>query len=157
MQITLVPEAKLGIAIFNNLHETKANIALTNALLDRILGLKPKDWNAYYQGLDNAEAEAKAKAKAARDRDRKPNSKPLATLESHTGTYGHPAYGTGKVKLDDGKLVWEWSSFRVPLEHWDGETFRATAGYFEDELFEFTAPKGEVLGLSQRGVPFEKK
>ena len=158
VQITLLPEERSGIALLNNLHGSKANIALTNTLLDGLLGLEPKKWTAYYRGLDEADAAAKAGAKAARDRARKPEEKPLATLEAHAGRYEHPAYGTGEVKVEAGKLVWEWSSFRVPLEHWQGERFRATEGFFEDQLFEFTADGGgAVLGLNQSGVPFGKK
>lgn len=157
VQITLLPEEGLGIALLNNLHETKANIALTNALIDHFLGLGPKDWTAYYRGVDDAEAKGKADAKAKRDRDRKPDEKPVAGLEAHAGEYEHPAYGTGKVKLDAGKLVWEWSSFRVPLEHWQGEKFRAASGFFADELFEFTATEAGASELNQRGVIFKKK
>ena len=97
-------------------------------------------------------------AKEKRDRDRKAAVPATAKLEAHLGEYEHPAYGAGKVKLEGGKLVWIWSSFRAPLEHWQAETFRATAGYFDDELFEFTADKeGAVLDLNQRGVVFKKK
>jgi len=157
VQITLLPEKNLGFAMLNNLHETKLNIALTNALIDRILGLEPKDWTAYYQALDKAEAEGKVTSKAKRDRARNADT-PHAELDAHVGEYEHPAYGVGKVKSDAGKLVWEWSSFRVPLEHWQGEQFRATAGYFDDEIFEFATGKdGAVLSLSQRGVAFLRK
>ena len=158
VQITLLPEENLGFAMLNNLHETKLNIALTNTLIDRMLGLEPKDWTAYYRGVDKDEAAEKLKAKQKRDRERKPNVAPIATLEAHVGEYEHPAYGTGKVKLNGGKLVWEWSSFRIPLEHWQGERFRATAGFFADELFEFTATEADGASeLNQRGVIFKKK
>lgn len=157
-QITLLPEENLGFAMLNNLHETKLNIALTNALIDRLLGSEPKDWTAHYQKVDEAERAEKTAAKEKRDRDRKATVPAIAKLEGHLGEYEHPAYGSGKVKLEGGKLVWIWSSFRAPLEHWQAETFRATAGYFDDELFEFTADKdGAVLDLNQRGVVFKKK
>ncbi len=158
VQITLLPEENLGFAMLNNLHESKLNIALTNILIDRMLGLDAKDWTAHYRAVDKAEADAKATAKAKRDRERKADAPPLAKLEAHAGEYEHPAYGTGRVKLDAGKLVWEWSSFRAPLEHWQKEQFRATAGYFDDDLFEFTTDTdGAVLELIQRGVIFTKK
>ena len=157
VQITLLPEEKLGIALFNNLHESKLNIALTNQLIDSILGLDPKDWTAYYQGVDKAEETEKKKAKEKRNRDRKSEVLVLASLDTHVGDYEHPAYGTGRVKRDGAKLVWEWSSFRVPLEHWEAEQFRATAGYFDDELFEFTVNAGAVATITQRGIIFTKK
>ena len=158
VQITLLPEEKLGFAMLNNLHESKLNIALTNTLIDRMLGLEPKDWSAYFRDVNKVEAQEKATAKAKRDRERKPDERPTATLEAHTGEYEHPAYGVGQVKLNAGKLAWEWSSFRVPLEHWQKEQFRATAGYFDDEIFEFTVDKdSSVIELNQRGVIFKKK
>lgn len=158
VQITLLPEEKLGFAMLNNLHESKLNIALTNSLIDRMLGLEAKDWTAYYRGVDKAEADEKATAKTKRNRDRKADEPPTATLEAHVGEYEHLAYGMGKVKLDADKLVWEWSSFRVPLEHWQKEQFRAASGYFDDEIFEFTADKdGAVTEINQRGVIFKKK
>lgn len=159
VQITLLPEEKLGIALFNNLHESKLNIALTNQLIDSILGLEPKDWTAYYQGVDKAEHAEKVKVKEKRNRDRKPEVLVLASLDAHVGDYEHPAYGTGRVKRDGAKLIWEWSSFRVPLEHWEAERFRATSGFFDDELFEFTvdADATAVVALAQRGIIFAKK
>ena len=158
VQITLLPEENLGFATLNNLHETKMNIALTNSLIDRLLGLEPKDWTAYYRGLDRAEADEKLKAKQNRDRARNPKLAPTASLDAHTGEYEHPAYGVGRVELDGGKLIWEWSSFRVPFEHWQSEQFRATSGFFDDEIFQFTADKdGAVTGLTQRGIEFRKK
>jgi len=158
VQITLLPEENLGFATLNNLHETKMNIALTNALIDRLLGLEPKDWTAYYRGLDRAEADEKLKAKQKRDRARNPKIAPTASLDAHTGEYEHPAYGVGRVKRDGGQLIWEWSSFRVPFEHWQADQFRATSGFFDDEIFQFQADKdGAVTGLTQRGIEFRKK
>ena len=158
VQITLLPEEKLGIALFNNLHESKLNIALTNQLIDTILGLEPKDWTAYYRGVDKAEDAEKMKAKVKRTRDRKPELTVQASPDAHVGDYEHPAYGTGRVKRDGANLIWEWSSFRVPLEHWEAERFRATSGFFDDELFEFTVDTdGAVQALTQRGIIFTKK
>ncbi len=43
---TLVPQARLGIVLLCNLHQTRMNIALSNALLGLLLKLPPRDWNA---------------------------------------------------------------------------------------------------------------
>jgi hypothetical protein len=43
--ITLVPRAQLGIVLLNNLHGSDMNLAVSNTLVDRILGLQPtRDW-----------------------------------------------------------------------------------------------------------------
>lgn len=157
VQITLLPKRGLGFALLNNLHETKANLALTNTLIDRYLGLSPKDWTAYYQKLDREESDMKKARIEKRNQARQAN-RPSVKLEAHVGEYSHPAYGRGTIKLDPGQLIWEWSAFRVPLEHWDGEQFRATGGYFDDELFEFQLDSDTgVKSLHQRGIVFDKK
>jgi len=42
--------------LLNNLHQTKMNIALGNALIDHLLKLPPKDWNAYFLKVERDEA-----------------------------------------------------------------------------------------------------
>ena len=64
-QITLVPDARLGIAVLNNLDKTMANAAITNTLVDRLLGLPGKDWHAHYQGVERAERDDKQAASTA--------------------------------------------------------------------------------------------
>src|SRR5205823_2422748 len=44
---TLVPEADFGLALLNNLDKTDMNLAVSNTLVDKILDLPAKDWNAY--------------------------------------------------------------------------------------------------------------
>jgi CubicO group peptidase (beta-lactamase class C family) len=45
--ITLVPRANLGIVILSNLQGTRMNLALSNSLVDLLLGFPHKDWNGY--------------------------------------------------------------------------------------------------------------
>src|SRR5262249_3132553 len=43
IQITLVPERDLGIAVLTNLHDTRMPMAVTNSLIDLYCDLKPKE------------------------------------------------------------------------------------------------------------------
>lgn len=156
-QITLLPERKLGIALLNNLHDTKMNIALTNAIIDRALGLPPRDWNEHYLGVERDERAAKRAEIEARDRARKPGTKPTLPLERYAGNYEDTAYGTGTVKVEGGRLVWEWSSFRCPLEHYQDDAFRVTDGYFADSLVEFAVNGGVATAARTMGVVFSRK
>lgn len=156
-QITFLPDEKLGIAVLNNLHETRMNQAVTNTLIDRYCELPPRDWNAFFHKVVADADAAKRAATAARDKARDPDRKASFSLERYAGEYAEPAYGTATVTFADGRLTLAWSSFRCPLEHFDGDTFRITAGYHSDRLVEFAAdPTRGVLALRFVGVVFRK-
>lgn len=156
-QITFLPDEKLGIAVLNNLHETRMNQAVTNTLIDRYCDLPPRDWNAFFHKVVADADAAKRAATAARDKARDPSRKASLPLERYAGEYAEPAYGTATVTVADGRLSLAWSSFRCPLEHFDGDTFRVTAGYHSDRLVEFAAdPVRGVLALRFVGVVFRK-
>ncbi|MGL6097719.1 MAG: serine hydrolase, partial [Fimbriiglobus sp.] len=156
-QITLLPDRGLGFALLNNLHDTKMNVAIGNALIDHALGLPPRDWNAYFQKLEADERAAKSAAQADRAKARKPDILPSYPLEKYVGEYDDRAYGTGRVTLAAGRLVWEWSSFVCPLEHWEADTFRVTAGYFENAQVRFAVDNGTVVGVRAMDVNFVRK
>lgn len=157
VQVTLLPNEEVGFALLNNLHETKMNIALGNALIDHMLGLEPKDWDGYFLKVEKDERAAKRAEIDRRNKARKPGTRPSVPLGRYAGEYRDAAYGTGKVSADGGKLIWEWSSFRCPLEHFQDDVFRVTEGYFEDQLVEFAGVNGRPSRLRTMGVEFERK
>lgn len=155
-QITLLPDEKLGIVLLNNLHETRMNQALTNTLIDRYCGLPARDWNAFFLKVVADADAAKVAALDARNKARDPAVKPTLGAAAYAGEYASPAYGKAKVTAADGKLKLAWSSFTCPLEHFQADTFRVTAGYFEDGLVEFAGTPGGVTALRFTGVVFKK-
>jgi CubicO group peptidase (beta-lactamase class C family) len=157
IQITLVPDKDLGFAVLTNLHDTRMSMALTNTLIDLYCDLKPKDWNAYYVKVEADAAAERKEALAARDKARDPNTKPSLSLADYAGDYTHPAYGTATVTHASGKLSASFSSFRYPLEHYERDRFRITAGFFEDELAIFTVKDGKVQALTLSGIEFKRK
>ncbi len=121
--LTLVPDAKLGIVLLNNLHDTQMNLAVSNQLVDLLLGLPRKDWNQFYrEQIRKGELAALAKLRE-REARRRPGAKPAHELTAYTGTYEDPAYGTATVSLENGVLVWRWSTFTNRLEHLHDDTF----------------------------------
>jgi CubicO group peptidase (beta-lactamase class C family) len=157
MQITLIPDKDLGFAVLTNLHDTRMPMALTNTLIDLYCDLKPKDWNAYFVKVEADVAEAKAAALAARDKARDPNAPPSLEVKEYAGKYEHAAYGSATVTHIGGKLAAKFSSFDYPLEHYEGDRFRITDGFFEDELAVFTVTDGKVTGLKLSGIEFARK
>jgi CubicO group peptidase (beta-lactamase class C family) len=159
--MTLVPEAKLGIALLNNLHQTQMNLAVSNSIIDKLLGLPYKDWNAHFQALEKEGEKAADAARKAALAKQHPKTKPSRELTAYTGTYEDPAYGTAKVSLEKDKLVWEWSTFRSTLKHFHYDTFLLTGEAIEDTVgltaAVFTLGEdGEVEGMRVVGRDFRK-
>jgi CubicO group peptidase (beta-lactamase class C family) len=157
VQLTLLPEKKFGLAILSNLHATRMNLAVTNRLVDLFLGGPVKDWNSYYLDLVKAEETARATALRDRDRWRDPAVKPSLPLSSYAGEYEHPAYGICQIKEESGRLVWEWSSFKEPLEPFRGDVFEIRNLILGDPLLDFQGSSKGVTGLKVLEVEFKKK
>lgn len=157
VQVTLLPKRNFGFALLNNLHKTKMNIALSNTIIDLWLNLPKKDWNAYYQKIDEEEAKEAAKKRQERDTARQANTQPSVPLANYLGDYTDPAYGPGKIIWKDDHFEWHWSSFVLPLEHWQHDEFRVTSGYFADDIIKIDVKNGSVNGLALREMRFQKK
>jgi len=154
----MVPKERVGVALFNNLHQTKMNLAVAHALLDRLMGDPPaRDWDAYYLKLEATERADKAAAEAARDAARDPAAKPSAALERYAGSYEHPAYGPAAVTLVGGALHWKWSGFTGALTPYEGDTFRVSDGPLTGRLVEFRNRTGTPDALRAVGAVFERK
>ena len=125
VQITLVPKEKIGIVILANLHFTRMDLALSNSLVDILLGLPRRDWNALLGEAVRKDAAAAADKARVREASRKRDTTPSRELAAYAGAYEHPAYGTVRVTLENGALVWTWNRFRTPLEHYQDDEFTA--------------------------------
>lgn len=155
---TLAPQAKLGIGILVNLHRTRMNLALSNTLVDRLLNLPTRDWNDYYRGLVKAEEEAEQAALKQRQAQRRPDTKPTLPLESYAGSYEDSAYGSARIVVDNGKLRWEWSTFRLPLEHFHYDAFTAEHEAMGRLEVNFTLnARGAVAAMNCLEREFKKK
>jgi len=121
--ITLIPKAKIGIVLLNNLDHTQMNLAVSNTLVDLSLGLPKKDWNVYIgEQVKREEATAHTRF-LEREKLRKPDSKPSLPLLAYPGTYEDAAYGSAVIMLRDDSLFWKWSTFDCALSHFADDTF----------------------------------
>jgi CubicO group peptidase (beta-lactamase class C family) len=155
--LTLLPRDGFALALLSNRHQTRMNLALSNALVDRLLGLPPRDWNAHFQALVRKEDEAKQEARRRREQGRRPDVGPSRPLAEYAGVYEHLAYGPARVRLDGGRLRWEWSGFRDGLGHYAGDTFAVDDEDLDDPLVEFKVEKDRVKGLTFLNLWFSKK
>jgi hypothetical protein len=157
--LTLVPKARMAVVVLCNLGSTEFPAALSRSLLDRMMELKPKDWNAIYS------AESKRAASSTRLKPKRhPGTKPSRDLESYTGTYDHPGYGQATVTRKNGSLSLQWSSFDLRLEHFHYETFltqtndaRERSRIGGEPVVFMLNPDGNVARLRFLGQEFRKK
>lgn len=121
--LALVPRRNLGMVVLVNGSPTNAHIAIRNMLLDRLLGLEPKDWNALLREHHQKALDADAEKEQERARKRRLDTRPARELSAYAGDYAHPAYGTASVRASDTGLTLAWSNFVLPLAHWHYDTF----------------------------------
>jgi CubicO group peptidase (beta-lactamase class C family) len=147
VNIALLPAEQIGIGILANSHATFMNWALMNQILDFILNAPPKDWNAHYGELFQAQERAVKEAEARRGRERDTADKPSLSLQLYAGVYAHPAYGECRVECTNGELRWQWSSFQHVLEHYKHDTFEMKDDYLNDPLVEFIVENKQVHSM----------
>ena len=126
--VTLAPEHKLGIVVLANLGPTLLPAALSNALLDHLTGLPPRDWNAELLGVVKRHDEEDAAKKTARLTKRNAASTPTLKLASYAGSFRAPGYGVLRVNLADGALMIESLTHRAALQHYQYDTFSVASG-----------------------------
>jgi CubicO group peptidase (beta-lactamase class C family) len=127
-RITLVPQQRVGIAVFTNQESGEAFQAITYRLLDNYLGAPVTDWIPVFARLkaqgDSATAATERSTAAKRDTA----SRPSLPLENYAGTYRDAWYGDVTIGLEAGKLVMRFShspSLIGDLEHFQYDTFIA--------------------------------
>lgn len=156
--LTLLPKDGYAFAILANREGTRMNLALSNAVVDLLLGLSEKDWNKYLLDvLAEEQAEAKVRAKRV-EQGRRPGQAPSVVPEQLAGTYEEPAYGRATVRTGPDGLVWEWGSWKLPLEHYAGDTFRLKADneHLDGVFVRFQVVEGTVRGLQTMGQVFKR-
>jgi CubicO group peptidase (beta-lactamase class C family) len=125
-RVTMLPDKGIGVVVLTNAESGAAFNAVTNRVLDAMLGLPATDWTAAY-------AEARAKQEGDADEDwkkhlaeRDAKSKPSLPLSAYTGTYVDPWYGEVFITREDGKLRMRFgktADLVGTLEHWQHDTF----------------------------------
>jgi len=127
-KIAMVPDQRLGIAVFTNQESGDAFQAVIWRLLDHYLRAPTTDWIPIFAALrarfDSIDAAQERAAAAARDTA----SRPSLPLEKYAGTYRDAWYGDITIAQEGGKLVMRFShspDLIGDLEHFQYDTFIA--------------------------------
>lgn len=154
--ITLMPKEGYALALLCNRHQTRMNLALSNTLVDRLLGLPPRDWHDHFRKVVQREETVAAEARAQREAGRQPDQKPSRPLSEYAGAYSHPAYGIADVSLRHGELHWKWSGFAGTMSHYAKEEFEVNDENLTDKAVAFRVESNKVIGLEFLNLRFEK-
>jgi CubicO group peptidase (beta-lactamase class C family) len=149
--VALFPQAKVGVVVLINTDSPAINI-LANGVADLALGLEPIDWSRRFEKM------LKAGGAAETEEARVSGSKPAHQPEEYAAEYIHPAYGTLKVEIKDGRLIAETHGFSSPIEHWHYETFRVSESELRGQKLTFRADeRGRVVSVEAKLEPAVKE
>jgi CubicO group peptidase (beta-lactamase class C family) len=126
--VGLIPDRRLGLAIFTNLDHSELRHALMYTVFDRFIGpSKPAhDWSAEMRVLYRHLADSTLAARQAEAAKRITGTHPTLPLDRYTGTYADSLFGTATVGLSDGRLSLQAGTAKGRLEHWQYDVFRIT-------------------------------
>ncbi|HEV2354526.1 MAG TPA: serine hydrolase [Puia sp.] len=117
------PSDSVGIIVLSNQNGSQVPAIVRNLLADRLLHLPYKDWSGYLKGIaDKAKAEAK-KAAASRQPDRAVNAPATHDLESYTGIYSNPGYGSFDITANADSLFAVFPHHTWWLKHYHYDVF----------------------------------
>lgn len=124
--VALLPAEDIGVVVLVNQEVSSFPRAAIYTIFDTLLELPEVDWN---QNVTEIMDKILAAMKEGQGTDhRVPDTTPSHELPSYAGEFGHPAYGTVTVRLDDGQFYADYHAFPHPvlLEHLHYDIFTMT-------------------------------
>lgn len=150
--LTMVPQKKLGIVILANLHRSRMNLALSNTLVDRLLGLTSSSWNAFYLDLGRRQDTEDLEWGRLQMAQRRPDTQPSRPLADYGGRFDHPAYGSVEITPGPRGLICKLNRMEGRLEHFHYDTFLWQQDYFPPVMVPFRLDaSGAIQGLGMEG------
>lgn len=146
--VGLLPDRRVGVAIFTNLDHSELRHALMYTVFDRFLGASTAhDWSAEMRAMYKGLADSTAAARRAQESKRVTGTHPTLPLERYAGTYADSLFGTATVGLNDGRLTFQAGQMTGQLEHWQYDVFRVNwrDPFWDTEYVSFAIdPDGRV-------------
>lgn len=165
------PTDSIGVFVSVNQNGSPIPGIIRNTIMDRMLGLKFKDWHRTQKvAADKASAAAKERIKADSSQQKK-GTRPTHALTDYVGTYSNEAYGTVTIDVQKDSITGKFNALNFKIKHYHFNYFNfipVADGAVADEedgmkgLFNINV-KGEIESLSlplQAGVKeieFKKK
>lgn len=117
------PSDSIGIIVLSNQNASAIPGIVRNMIADRILGIKPIDWNGR---RNNADAKAKKEEKEAEKNvssNKKLGTNPSHKQNDYTGLYNNPGYGTFEITNRNDSLIMFTPNGDLWLRHYHYDVF----------------------------------
>ena len=160
-RLSWFPHNRSGVYIAVNGMEGAMQGVLSNAALDRLLGVPPADWgDREMQARDRSRAQS-AEARAKRAQGRKSGTRASRELRHFAHAYLHPGYGRVTILEGAEGLRLGFRGYEWPLQHVHYDIFEglpSARSYAMDPLANMSLQfvsgfDGEVSGLRLRFYP----
>jgi len=149
----LVPERRLGIAVFTNNGGNVVPSILISRIHDHLAGKEPVPWLDRLRDIRRKALAQQKSDEATRRAPRKPDTRPSHELADYCGAYEHPAYGRVVITQDADSLYWAWRGTKAKLAHRHYDSFQLPYVFGElnpdDLVISFTTDRdGNIASLS---------
>ncbi|MBP6210070.1 MAG: serine hydrolase [Anaerolineales bacterium] len=127
--IVMLPEEKLGIAVFTNKLPNFAYVALPHFIIESMLGVSSQDWMQAYLNLDQENRQKAEQDQKRRNDSRIKDTRPSLAWEKYVGEYESDILGGATVSAESSGFhiqLQAHPSISGRLEHWHHDTFLCT-------------------------------
>lgn len=157
--ITLVPEEKLGIAIFTNSDANDFYWALNWEIVDAYLNLPYRNYSSFYLADSKKYREGELSQYKAQKDTVSMHLKPITDLKNFVGHYLHPVYGYLDITLSNDKLMMSFEhhpNLTGKLECMGGNRFLCSYNnpVFGTKVLPFTLENNQVKSMTLRVADF---
>lgn len=121
-QVVLLPDRHEGVVVVNNLSSALPRIVAWE-IVDRLLGLAPRDYLAEQREEDAAGARRWKAREAELEAKRLSGTAPTLAPAAYEGVYTHPAFGAVRVTLTASGYEVHFSARTLAIKPWGGDTF----------------------------------
>jgi len=122
----MLPEEKLGVAVFTNKLPNAGYLALSYELVDRMLGLAERDWIQAYLDFEQETGEQAKRVRSKIRETRVRDTRPALSLQNYAGNYHSLIAGDAVITERDGQLYIQLKAHATmsgELTHWHYDTF----------------------------------
>ena len=146
--LTFFPNDGVAVVTLSNANGTGLPGIVRNHIIDKLLDLPAKDWNAEALGRRELSRKVAKDAEQKKAATRKTGTKMSHPIVDYAGEYEHPGYGIVKVdRLAGDKLQVTYNRIVTPLEHWHYDVFNGLENpddpTFQDMKYHF---RGDLAG-----------
>lgn len=121
--VSFFPSDSIGVVVLANQNGSVIPSIARNIIADRMLKLKPTDWNKRMKDQFEKGLKAEIDARANSAKNQKTGTKASHAKIEYTGTYSHPGYGSFEILFKDDSLFVKSTRKLMWLKHYHYDVF----------------------------------